>query len=130
MKLDPNIACANQRENWFWAAVHDALAHPLMPITGYSQVAMRFHDWTSRKAWPREADRGVLEVWFASPYGELRVRNPRPGYWTVDHGQVHHQFGTMADNADQAVGEALCHFRDLDKHFGGRFAARAAGDTK
>ena len=35
-----------------WGLLHDGLAHPLMAITGYSRMSLRFHTWTSRKAWP------------------------------------------------------------------------------
>lgn len=53
MKTDPNKACDNKKECPWWAALHDGIAHPLMVLTGYSKVSLRFHDWTSRKAWPR-----------------------------------------------------------------------------
>lgn len=38
MKTDPN-----EKENMLWAFIHDAIAHPLMALTGY----------TSHRAWPR-----------------------------------------------------------------------------
>lgn len=53
MKRDPNRACANAQQRLGWALVHDAIAHPLMALTGYCGLAMRFHDYTSHKAWPR-----------------------------------------------------------------------------
>jgi hypothetical protein len=52
-RADPRKACANEQQRLFWALVHDGLAHPLMALTGYCKPAMRFHDWTSHKAWPR-----------------------------------------------------------------------------
>lgn len=53
MKTDPNKGCANERENFFWAFVHDCIAHPLMALTGYAAWALRFHNYTSHRAWPR-----------------------------------------------------------------------------
>lgn len=53
MKTDPNKGCANEKENMLWAFIHDAIAHPLMALTGYSRWALRFHDYTSHRAWPR-----------------------------------------------------------------------------
>jgi len=52
MRTDPRIACANGPERWHWAFIHDALAHPLMALTGYSGWALAFHNYTSRRAWP------------------------------------------------------------------------------
>lgn len=53
MKVDPNSACVRHVERRGWAILHDLVAHPLMALTGYSTLARRFHDFTSRKAWPR-----------------------------------------------------------------------------
>ena len=53
MRTDPRGACANEHQRLLWALVHDGLAHPLMALTGWSKWSLRFHDWTSHKAWPR-----------------------------------------------------------------------------
>lgn len=53
MKIDPRSACVNHSEVRYWALVHDAIAHPLMALSGYRSWAVRFHDWTSYRAWPR-----------------------------------------------------------------------------
>ncbi len=53
MKTDPNKACATLAEVRRWAVVHDLVAHPLMAVTLYSRWSVAFHDWTSRRAWPR-----------------------------------------------------------------------------
>lgn len=53
MKTDPNKGCANQEQRLFWALVHDGVAHPFMALTNYSRLSLRFHDFTSHKAWPR-----------------------------------------------------------------------------
>lgn len=52
MKKDPNKAC-DKPGHLGWAILHDALAHPFMALTGFSRLGVRFHDWTSHKAWPR-----------------------------------------------------------------------------
>lgn len=53
MKTDPNKGCKNQTEKLGWAILHDLVAHPVMALTGYSNLSMRFHNYTSHKAWPR-----------------------------------------------------------------------------
>lgn len=52
MKLDLNKLDWAYRENFWWAVVHDLIAHPLLVLTLYSAWARRFHGWTSNKAWP------------------------------------------------------------------------------
>ena len=56
MKLDPNPLCRQPVERPLWAFVHDAIAHPLVAVTRYADWSVRFHDYTSRRAWP-EAQR-------------------------------------------------------------------------
>jgi hypothetical protein len=53
MKTDPNSHCRKFKEIKRWAIIHDIIAHPLMAITGYSSWTVKFHNWTSRKAWIR-----------------------------------------------------------------------------
>ena len=53
MMTDPRKACANTEENLVWALIHDGIAHPLMASTLFSKWSLRFHDWTSQRAWPR-----------------------------------------------------------------------------
>lgn len=53
MRTDPREACGNEHQRLLWALVHDAVAHPLMALAGWPKWALRFHDWTSHKAWPR-----------------------------------------------------------------------------
>lgn len=57
MKLDPNPLCQQPVERKFWAFVHDAIAHPLVAITRYANFAIRFHDYTSQRAWPEAINR-------------------------------------------------------------------------
>lgn len=33
MRIDPRKACANTEEKWFWAFIHDLIAHPIMALT-------------------------------------------------------------------------------------------------
>jgi hypothetical protein len=53
VKTDPNKACKNTGERRLWAILHDLVAHPAMALSGYSNWSMRFHNYTSHKAWPR-----------------------------------------------------------------------------
>lgn len=54
MKKDPNKYCVNYHQTLVWALVHDIVAHPLMAITLYKcSWFIRFHDYTSAKAWKR-----------------------------------------------------------------------------
>lgn len=53
VRTDPNKAC-DRPGHLGWAVVHDLLAHPFMAATGFSRIGVRFHDWTSHKAWPRK----------------------------------------------------------------------------
>lgn len=62
MKTDPNQACANESQRLLWAIIHDALAHPLMVLTGYSKGSLKFHDYTSLKAWARSAKESKITV--------------------------------------------------------------------
>lgn len=39
------------KESLWWAVLHDAVAHPVMALSGYSQWAIRFHQWTGKRAW-------------------------------------------------------------------------------
>lgn len=54
MRVDPRLACHNNKENKGWALLHDLVAHPFMALTFYSKLSIHFHDYTSYKAWPRQ----------------------------------------------------------------------------
>lgn len=54
MMKDPRKACANRKQRLGWALVHDGIAHPLMALTLFAKWALRFHDYTSHRAWPRK----------------------------------------------------------------------------
>jgi hypothetical protein len=53
MKTDPNNHCINFKQNLLWAIIHDTLAHVLMGLTIYSSWSIKFHNYTSHKAWKR-----------------------------------------------------------------------------
>lgn len=63
MKTDPNKGCANQEQRLFWALVHDGVAHPIMALTNYSPWSLRFHDFTSHKAWPRKSTMNLANAY-------------------------------------------------------------------
>lgn len=50
---DPRTACSGLPQRHAWAVLHDLVAHPLMALTGYCRLSLRFHDFTSHWAWPR-----------------------------------------------------------------------------
>lgn len=55
MKKDPNKYCVNYKESLRWAILHDVIAHPLMALTLYNvDCIIKFHDYTSSKAWKRK----------------------------------------------------------------------------
>jgi len=53
MKVDPINHCVKFRQSLPWAMIHDLIAHPIMALTCYSQVSIRFHNYTSHRAWKR-----------------------------------------------------------------------------
>lgn len=115
MMTDPRDACANEREKWFWAAVHDLLAHPFMVLTWYSYAALMFHDWTSRKAWPRPAAT-VLESNKQSeplvmtcfrgealkPVDVLVFETAMAGFYCIEYTHRSHSLVVQAENSYEA----------------------------
>ncbi len=98
MRTDPRKAYANEQEAAFWAALHDLVAHPLMVLTWYSRLSLTFHDWTSRRAWPRPLD--VARAWAAELGGSLPTRAEAALLYATlrdefDH-SVHHWTDTLA----------------------------------
>lgn len=120
MRTDPRAACANAEEKLAWALIHDGLAHPLMALTGYCRPAVAFHDWTSKKAWPRPTTRLHQADSFAHPtHGILRVREIEPldrGFWAVDHGWKNRTVCLQARDMEDALAKGI-HLYDLqDAH--------------
>jgi uncharacterized membrane protein len=48
VKVSPR---ATYLENKVWAMFHDMVAHPLMGVTLYAGWTVRFHNFTSQRAW-------------------------------------------------------------------------------
>ncbi|WP_182341954.1 hypothetical protein [Comamonas koreensis] len=126
MKTDPRKGCANERELWLWAAIHDLLAHPLMVLTWYSRPALWFHDFTSHRAWPRAVSAAATVTAHATRFGSVRVAAQSPGVWRVYHGQVNHAITLAALSGDEALYRALRWFDSLGAEFGGRFSPQTS----
>lgn len=120
MMTDPRESCANARELWFWAAVHDLIAHPLMVLTWYSGPALAFHDFTSHRAWPREPqERPSAE--FITGFGRVRVVHCGGDFWRVYHGRVNHAVTVKARDEASALVLGQDWFWNLAQEFGGKF---------
>ncbi len=111
MKTDPRKACPNEDQLLFWAFIHDFLSHPFMAITGWCRLALRFHDWTSHKAWPR-CKPGAVGVEYAAGVRIYRFAHPN----------VSHDFITTAIDERDAQRKADAWFANLSLEFGGEFA--------
>lgn len=122
MKTDPRKGCANERELWHWAAVHDLIAHPLMVLTGYSRLSLRFHDFTSHRAWPRPSGPRLVLQRPGTPFGTIRVMDHGNGIYRVHHGHVNHAITTKASSPYEAFGFAFAWFSTLAHEFDGKFA--------
>lgn len=114
MKTDPNRACANVEQRLIWALLHDGIAHPLMAITGYSRPAMRFHDWTSHKAWPRTEVPPALVVGRSRHGNPLRAWDLGAGFWCVEHPTISHVINVKAPGLAGAIRQADDWFDSLD----------------
>lgn len=131
MRTDPRMACANERELWHWAALHDLLAHPLMVLTWYCAASLRFHDWTSRRAWPRHispaADLPMPRLMNVAPltrHGYVVVTQLEARLFRVEHGRVDHAVTLQANDMHAALGCGLEWFDTLGEQLGGKFEAR------
>lgn len=115
MKCDPSTACVSRNEVLRWAVVHDLIAHPFLALSGYARRAVRFHDWTSARAWPRPRKHLVL----VAEYGLIRVwQDPMPGFFRVDHPTIKHSLVCKADNAQQALDKGREWFASLRREVG------------
>ena len=116
MRTDPRKACANEQQLLGWAIVHDLIAHPLMVLTGYSQLSLRFHDATSKRAWPRLLIANERSV-FSIPndrFGAFRVtRLAARGFYEVQHPIINHRLIVKADGVADAADQAEEWFASL-----------------
>lgn len=126
MKTDPRKGCANLRELWVWAAIHDLLAHPFMVLTLYSRLSLRFHDFTSHRAWPRPVRPAAITVVTPTRFGDVRVTQQAEGVWSVYHGRVNHAITLASLSPEDALYKALKWFDSLGEEFGGKFAPGGA----
>lgn len=122
MRTDPRVACANTEEHTFWAFVHDAVCHPLMALSGWAAWTLRFHDWTSFRAWPRSV--GFVEetrIIVSRRWGPLSVTQVMPGFYSIDHPNVAHKVVTTVEDFVAAAEFAEKWFDGLASEFGERF---------
>jgi hypothetical protein len=114
MRTDPRKACGNEKELLFWAFVHDAIAHPLMALTGWSKFSLRFHNYTSHYAWPRDTRAPVAPATVRSDrFGDLVVTAKPSGVFEVSHGLIAHRFCVRAVDVSDAIEQAEQWFGDL-----------------
>lgn len=118
MRTDPSKACANEDQRWFWAFVHDLVSHPIMALTFWSSLSLRFHNWTSHKAWPRPSPTLLgSDLEFISGVGKVIVYRFR-------HPNVSHEFVTTGANVQEAKLKADEWFDNLSVEFGGEFTLK------
>jgi len=134
MRTDPRAACKNTSERWGWAILHDLVAHPLMGLTNYSKLSLRFHDWTSHYAWPRVSAEPRCTWQVRTRFGEVQVAaiggKPMSRIFSVQHPNVAHAFVTNAGSAQMAADMACTWFEVLADEFGGDFTRPGVNDKK
>lgn len=115
MRTDPRAACANAEERKGWAVLHDLVCHPLMALTGWSSWSLRFHDWTSYRAWPRVQPEWLLQISHLQSrrHGVLVVREVAPRVWSVTHPTLEHTITVSAGDAVHALEQAEAWFDGL-----------------
>lgn len=122
MRTDPRAACANTKENLLWALVHDTLAHPLMAVTNYSKLALRFHDWTSFHAWPRVRPAQLrTPVSMPSKWGLMVAVEVQPNFWRIQHPSMDNALVQYGTDAVAVLETAEAYFQSLADEFGGPF---------
>lgn len=128
MRTDPRKACSNEKQLLGWAILHDLVAHPFMVLTGYSALSLRFHDATSRHAWPRAKAASNDSVLVPSDrFGPLRVVQTLAGFFEIAHGRIAHRFVVKATDLNDAVEQAEEWFSSLSEFIPESDAAHAMG---
>lgn len=127
MRTDPRAACVNEQEKFWWAVLHDLVAHPLMALTNWSRWSLRFHDWTSYYAWPRVRPKkyGQTVTVNTLHFGALTARMVGENVWTIPHPKVAHALTVTAGDGIEAVSLAERWFDELAEEYGGNFARLA-----
>lgn len=115
MRTDPRAACTNAKELKTWAFVHDAIAHPFMALTNWSAVSLRFHDWTSHRAWPRKTANlpGACVHVAGGEWGYIDVMMFQLGFWQADHPNISHTTRVNAQDAIEAAEKVEALWADL-----------------
>jgi hypothetical protein len=120
VKTDPRKACANDEERVWWAFVHDLIAHPLMALFGWNGWTLRFHDWTSRRAWPRSVVKPGAWIEVQALCYDIEVRETSvPGLYQAKCPFMDHVYGMKAVNHQDAAEQAERWFLDLDPIWNG-----------
>jgi hypothetical protein len=93
-----------------------------MALTRWSAWSVRFHDWTSYRAWPREVGFVTETRTLSSPrWGDLRVTHVQQGFYSTQHPKVEHKVVTTAGDFIEAMEFAERWFDGLADEFGERF---------
>jgi hypothetical protein len=122
VRTDPRAACANEKENLWWALLHDGVAHPLMALTLYSKVSLRFHDFTSKHAWPRVKMEKPQTISLVSRrFGRIEGCYLGREIYSFEHPTVSHNFVTNARDAVEALEKAEACWSVMADEFGGKF---------
>ncbi len=127
MRTDPRKACANEKQLLGWAILHDLIAHPAMVLTGYSKLSLRFHDATSRRAWPLAVEPVPNEPVLvpSDRFGTLRVVQTATGFFEIAHGRIAHRFVVKAIDVSDAIEQAEEWFGSLSEFIPESDASRA-----
>lgn len=126
MKTDPRTACANVQERKAWAVLHDLVAHPLMALTNWSRLSLRFHDWTSFRAWPRVRPAQLrTPVTLPSAWGVMVAEEVQPMFWRIQHPNMNNAIVQHGDDALVILETAERYFQALADEFGGPFMSGA-----
>lgn len=122
MRTDPRAACANVDERFIWAFVHDFVAHPFMAITNWSAPSVRFHDWTSIRAWPRVRPATLrMPVTMSSKWGTMVAEEVQPMFWRIQHPNMNNAIVQHGDDAIAILESAERYFQSLADEFAGPF---------
>lgn len=122
MRIDPRKACANTEEKWFWAFIHDLIAHPIMALTNWGSLALKFHDWTSHHAWPRKHAVKLRQSHiYLSGVHRMTATEISPNIWRIEHPTVSHVLITNSTSGWGALDKARDWFDLLAAEFGGSF---------
>jgi hypothetical protein len=85
-----------------------------MAVSGWSAWSLRFHDWTSYRAWPRVPGfQGETLRVPSRHHGILTVHVTAPGIYSVRHPAIGHTYTTNGADVFEAVERAENWFTSL-----------------